>query len=121
MVFGLAPIRQRAACRLWHGHRALHGVDVRHRAHSRNDSFSEDAVSDQALIPAAFRSGLPPARSGISPTLNKRIEGHDKLKFVGPYWLQMPAHHQQSDLFYTGLSRIDFAGDLSLVNNQQPI
>ena len=50
VVSRLAPLRQRSARRLWHGHRTMHGMDVWHRAHSRDDSVSENALSHQAVM-----------------------------------------------------------------------
>src|SRR5712692_11841887 len=49
MVSGSAALRQRAARGLWDGHRALHRVDVRHRAYSRDDSISANALSFASL------------------------------------------------------------------------
>ena len=48
MVYGSAQVRQRAARRLRHGHRALRGVDVRPGAHPRNHRVPADAVPDAA-------------------------------------------------------------------------
>ena len=44
-----APLWQRSARRLRHGHRTLHRLDVRHRARSRNDSVSANALSTETV------------------------------------------------------------------------
>ena len=49
VVPGSAPLRQRAARRLRHGHRARRDVDLRDRSPARGDSVSEDAVPDLSV------------------------------------------------------------------------
>ena len=44
-----APLRQRAARRLRHGHRARRDLDLRHRSPARGDSVSADAVPDLSV------------------------------------------------------------------------
>src|SRR2546423_11205278 len=49
MVSRSAPLWQRAAFRIRHGHRTLHRVDLWHRARARDDSVPEDALSAEAM------------------------------------------------------------------------
>ena len=81
MVSGFAPVWQRAACGLWHGHRALHRLDVRHRAYPRNNSVSEDVVSHQAL--AVRQTSVCRQLAVCVVAAEASRLGDDKLKFVG--------------------------------------
>ena len=54
VVPGFATLWQRPSRRFWHGHRTLHGVDVRHRAYTRNDSVSAHALSNSTVATVAL-------------------------------------------------------------------
>ena len=51
-----APLRQRAARRLRHGHRARRQLDLRDRASARSDSVSADVVSDLSVTTLCMQS-----------------------------------------------------------------
>ena len=75
VVSRLAPLWQRSSRRFWHGHRTLHRVDVRHRAHSRNDSVSANAVSDATLNVRRFECVT-------CKTLDLATSDHDSAKHL---------------------------------------
>src|SRR5437762_14060714 len=84
MVSRPASLRQRAACRIRHGYRALHRMDVRNGAYSRDDSVSANALSAETIgtYPPRFRVGLlPDYVSGAASRTSKKTMR--RLLFLG--------------------------------------
>src|SRR4029079_9496135 len=66
MVSGSAPLRQRAARRIWHGRGTFRSLDVRARTRAGNDSLPADVVSHAALEARIVSSAVIMRQSQIA-------------------------------------------------------
>src|SRR5207302_1194348 len=79
MVFGLAPLRQRAPCGFRHGPRARGGVDLRNRARPRGNPLAAHDLSRVSLAAVrwSFAAGLGEQniRHGAENSYHRRADG----------------------------------------------